>query len=543
MKVLHSRSTLTQCEFAAAILMTLFLIVVHTRLLLHTSPLWRDEVNSVYVATAPSLKEFLNSLVLDPFPILFVAVLRIWVGLGFGSSDFDLRVLGFLIGTALLGAIWVSCRMIDKERWAPLWPLAIFAFSPATLFEGDSLRAYGLGLIWIVMSFGLVWRLTFRPWRLGTAIAAAIVGLLAVQSLYLNSLILFATCFAGILVSLRRRQWWPAVVILSVGLIAALSLLPYARIMRSAYEHLALQSEPRTISGEIPSLISSHLFSRSSVMLVCILVFSCGLITVSVPRLRQSLFASIKGGGDPLLFAVIVVLVGAIMTFGFLLGSGLHSSRYRRPLMAATSLSIHVAYTTRRKNIGLTLANLIGSGLTAAAFVPGSYHLSELRRTNCDLAAGVVAKSAGQDDLVIVTRFTHAPTFQRYYHGMAPWTSVPAVGDHLQHRGYLARAEMMNPDAIQDILLRIESKLKARHKVFLVGRFRLSELHQLPPVAIAPQSGRAWRPDDYLNLWHSQIVNLLSQHAVRVAKIALNGTEQVDAREKEEVFGFSGWKD
>ena len=136
--------------------MTLFLIVVHTRLLLHTSPLWRDEVNSVYVATAPSLKEFLNSLVLDPFPILFVAVLRIWVGLGFGSSDFDLRVLGFLIGTALLGAIWVSCRMIDKERWAPLWPLALFAFSPATLFEGDSLRAYGLGLIWIVMSVGKV---------------------------------------------------------------------------------------------------------------------------------------------------------------------------------------------------------------------------------------------------------------------------------------------------------------------------------------------------------------------------------------------------
>jgi hypothetical protein len=523
--------------------MTLFLIVVHTRLLLHASPLWRDEVNSVYVATTPSLKEFLNSLVLDPFPILFVTVLRIWVGLGFGSSDFGLRVLGFLIGTSLLGAIWVSCRMIDKEWCAPLWPLALFAFSPSTLIEGDSLRAYGLGLIGIVMSFGLVWRLTFRRWRLGTAIAAVIAGLLAVQSLYLNSLILFAICFAGILVSLRRKQWWPAVAILSVGLIAALSLLPYARIMLSAYEHLALQSEPKTISGEMPSLISSHLFSRPSVMFVCVLLFSCGLITVSVPRLRQSLFASIKVGGDPLLFALIVVLVGAIMTFGLLLGPGLHSSRYRRPFMAATSLSIHVAYTTRRKSIGLTIANLIGSGLTVAAFVPSSYYLPELRRTNCDLAAGVVAKSAGQDDLVIVTRFTHAPTFQRYYHGMAAWTSVPAVGDHLQHRGYLARAEMMNPDAIQNTLLRIESELKARHKVFLVGRFPLSAMHQFPPAGIAPQNRNLWRPDDYLNLWHSQIVNLLSQHAVRAAKIALNETQQVDAREKEEVFVFSGWKD
>jgi hypothetical protein len=519
--------------------MTLFLIVVHTRLLLNAGPLWRDEVNSVYVATIPSLKEFLNSLVLDPFPIMFVTVLRIWVALGLGSGDFGLRVLGFLIGTSLLGAIWVSCRMIDKERWAPLWPLALFAFSPSALIEGDSLRAYGLGLIWILMSFGLIWRLTFRRWRLGTAVAAAIAGLLGVQSLYLNSPILFAICFAGILVSLRRKQWRPAVVILSVGLIAALSLLPYGRIMLSAYEHVALQSKP--IFGEMPSLISSHLFGRPSIMLVCILLFSCGLITVSVPRLRQSLFASIKVGGDPLLFALIVVPVGAILTFGLLSGSGL--ARYRLPFIAATSLSIHVAYTTRRKSIRLTIANLIGSGLTAAAFVPSSYHLSELRRTNCDLAAGVVAKSAGQDDLVIVTRFTHAPTFQRYYHGMAAWTSVPAVGDHLQHRGYLARAEMMNPDAIQDILLRIESELKARHKVFLVGRFPLSEMHQSRPVATAPQNRSAWRPDDYLNLWHSQIVNLLSQHALRAAKIELNGTQQVDAREKEEVFVFSGWKD
>src|SRR5207248_11166569 len=128
----------------------------------------------------------------------------------------------------------------------------------------------------------------------------------------------------------------------------------YARIMRSAYEHLALQSEPRTISGEIPSLISSHLFSRSSVMLVCILVFSCGLITVSVPRLRESLLVCIKGGGDPLLFAVIVVLVGAIMTFGFLLGSGLHTSRYRRPLMPATSLLFLVVYMNMRHTIGST---------------------------------------------------------------------------------------------------------------------------------------------------------------------------------------------
>jgi hypothetical protein len=542
-KVFHSRSALARCEFATAIVMSLLLMVLHLRVLVHAGPLWRDEVSSFHVATAPNLQAFLNSLVLDPFPILFVTVLRVWIALGFGSSDFGLRLLGFLIGTSLLGAIWVCCRMIDKERWAPLWPLALFALTPVTLTEGDSLRAYGLGLIGIVMSFGLVSRLAFRPWRLGTAIAALIAALIAVQSLYLNSLILFAICLAGIIVSLRRKQLGPLAGILLVGLIAALSLLPYAGIMRNAHDQLALQREFQAVSDGMPSLISTATFRGTAAKIGCFLLFSFGLIMVTVPSLRRSLFARIKGGSDSLVFAAIVVMVGAITTFGFLWSSGLHSSRYRLPFMAVATLSMQVVYTTLRKNIGLTVVNLVGSGLAAAAFIPSSYHLSELRKTNCDLAAVVVANSAAQDDLVIVNRFTHAPTFQRYYRGTAPWTSVPAVGDHLQHRAYLARPVMLNPDAIQDILLRIESELKAGHKVFLVGRFPLSEMGRPLSITPTPQSGSSWRLGIYLNIWRSQIVNLLGQHAVQVVKIALNESQPIDPQEKEDVLVFSGWKD
>jgi hypothetical protein len=542
-KVFHSRSALTQGEFAIAIVMSLLLIVLHVRVLVHAGPLWRDEVSSFYVATAPNLQAFRDSLVLDPFPILFVTVLRVWIALGFGSSDFGLRLLAFLIGTSLIGAIWLCCRMIDKERWAPLWPLALFGLTPVTLIEGDSLRAYGLGLIGIVMSFGLVWRLAFRPWRLGTAVAAAICALLAVQSLYLNSLILFAICLAGIIASFRRKQFVPLAGIFFVGLIAALSLLPYAGIMRDAHEQLALQREFQTVSNGMSSLISAGALRGTAAKLVCILLFSIGLSVVSLPSLRRPLFDRIKGTSDSLVFAMIVVMAGAITTFGFLWSSGVHSPRYRLPFTAAATLSMQVVYVTLRKNIGLTVANLVGSGLTAAAFIPSSYHLSELRRTNCDLAAAVVANSAAQDDLVIVTRFTHAPTFQRYYRGTAPWTSVPAVADHLQHRAYLARSVKLNPDTIRDILLSIESELKAGHKVFLVGRFPLSEIGRPVSITSTPESGSSWRLGIYLNMWRSQIVNLLGQHAVQVLKIALNESPPIDPQEKEDVFLFSGWKD
>lgn len=249
---------------------------------MHAGPLWRDEVNSLYVATTPSLKEFLDSLVFDPFPILFVSLLRIWVALGFGNSDFGLRVLGFLIGISLIGAIWLSCRLIDKERWAPLWPLAFVALNPQTIVEGDSVRAYGLGLIGIILSFGLIWRLTFRTHGIGTAIAA----LVAVHSLYLNWLILFAICIAAIVVSIKRKQWNTATVVLFVGVIAALSLLPYASIIRRAHEQLALQHDARAISDEAQAVISTFTFGKPGVASLCILLSLCGLIALLVPWSR-----------------------------------------------------------------------------------------------------------------------------------------------------------------------------------------------------------------------------------------------------------------
>jgi hypothetical protein len=497
----------------------------------------------LYVATTPSLKEFLDSLVFDPFPILFVSVLHIWIGLGFGNSDFGLRVLGFLIGISLIGAIWLSCRLIDKERWAPLWPLAFVALNPQTIVEGDSVRAYGLGLIGIFLSFALIWQLTFRTRGIGTAIAALIAALIAVHSLYLNSLILFAICTAGIVVSIKRKQWSTATVILFVGAIGALSLLPYASIMRGAHEQLGLQHDARSISDAAQAVISTFTSGKPGVASLSILLFLCGLIALFVPWSRRYLLDRVKSSSDELLFAVIVAVVATFISLGFLWSSGLPGSRYRRPLVAALSLSTQVVYTRLRRNTGLTVANLVGFGLTAATFVPSAYHWSQVRRTNCDLAAATVTKHADENDLVIVTRFTHALTFQRYYHGQATWMSVPGVADHRQHRWDLARAAMMNPNSIQDILAPIKHELKAGHKVFLVGKFPRSEPKRPEPIAPADETRPAGKLVAYLDNWHRQIAYLLWKHAVAAERIPLNDTQPVDVRENDEVSAFSGWKD
>jgi hypothetical protein len=246
-RFLPEKAALARCEFAAATLLTLFLIFLHLRLLMHAGPLWRDEINSLYVANTQTVHDFETALVFNPFPALFAAVLRIWIALGFGNSDFHLRILGFIIGLLFIGAIWLSCRWIDNRWSAPLWPLAMFAARAMTISDGDSLRPYGLGMMCVVLVFALIWKLTFETRRTGTVVLAAIVTLLSVQSLYLNAFVAFGICFAGIVVAVKRREFQSAAVIFSVGIVAAISLLPYVGIINSARELWPLQREERGV--------------------------------------------------------------------------------------------------------------------------------------------------------------------------------------------------------------------------------------------------------------------------------------------------------
>ena len=265
-----SESIATRCEFVAAVFMTLLVVPLHVRVLKYAGPLWRDEINSLHDAMAPTLREFSASLVFDWFPAFFSIVLRIWCALGFGSTDFGLRALGFLIGWSAVGALWLSCWLINRR--APLWPLALFALNPVTIHNGDSLRAYGLAAALIFLTFGLVWRLTFEERRPGTILLAGIAAILSVQSLYVNSLILFAICAGSIIVLIRQKEFRGATLIFAIGFIAALSLLPYVPILRAAHEFSGLQNGDVTLP-DIASMCISVL-SNYNPLIMCVGIFS-----------------------------------------------------------------------------------------------------------------------------------------------------------------------------------------------------------------------------------------------------------------------------
>ena len=141
-------------EIAAAAVLTLWVLALHLVWLFSAGPLWRDEVGTIDFASMPSWAEIWRNLQYDNFPPLFVAVARLWLGLGI-SSDFGLRVLGFLVGIGMVGILWWNARIFGAR--APLMALSLFAINPLAIRVCDSLRPYGLGIALAAMGVPLVW--------------------------------------------------------------------------------------------------------------------------------------------------------------------------------------------------------------------------------------------------------------------------------------------------------------------------------------------------------------------------------------------------
>jgi hypothetical protein len=529
---------LARCEAGAASLLTLGLVALHIRVLTHAGPLWRDEVNSLHIATASTWNEFSSALVFDFFPAFFAAVLRGWIALGFGHTDFGLRVLGFFMGVALLAALWVTCRLINKQ-WS-LWPLVIFAMNPFVLYEGDSLRGYGLGLIWIVLVFGLVWRLTFAEPRPGIIILAALAAIFCVQTLYLNCLILLAICIGAVAVAIRRKNWRLAVLMIGLGLIAGLSLVPYLSILRKARELSALLSVGSSFSQVVGEYVFTLRDDNRSLVWVWICFCLLGLALAGRSFLRKRQTDARDQSSDELLFALTTLAIATLGTLTFVWHLGVPTTRYFLPLLAVSGLCVHLFAGKLHHHIRMRAANLVFAVMVAMGVYPSSYSWLNLRSTNCDLAAAAAAKYGEQSDLIVVTRFSFGVSFDRYYHGVTPWKSVPDVADHTQHRWDLVKDAMMKPDAMAELISQIESVLKSGHRVFLVGNLASASPPQL--LAPAPQTTYGWKLFGYLDNWQREIAYLLEQHGAHGEQIAIDLNQPVNAREDLGVFVVSGWR-
>ena len=539
----EAKRTARLAEWFTAGILTVFIIYAHVRVWQHAGPLWRDEISSLRVATMPTLAGFWSSLVYDPFPAIFFGLLRVWHWLGWGSSDQGLRVLGLVIGLAILGAIWMAAWMI--RRSPPSWALVLFGLSPVALVWGDSLRAYGLSCVCNVLAIGLIWRLLGEAPNTRKILLTTLVAILSVHSAFPNAFFLFAAGGSAIVVSIRRQQWRTVRVIVGIGAFTAFSLLIYTPIIRESQTWTGL-AKGAINTAWIFKMILNVIQGGGNIAValwiggafVAFLAFWVGLIK---PR-RVPLTEKEK---DLFLYAGMTFLVALILIVSFFRVVGWKTSIwYYVPLMATAAICIDTIAGALRKN---SAAVIVSSALLLITAIPLgriAVTATSTRLTNVDLVAEEIGRYAERSDLIVVDNYFYAISFNRYYHGRAPWIFAPGLEDLSLHRWDLLINSMRKSRPIQPLLEQIDQTLKAGHHVFVVGYAPTTRLPSSPPdLPPAPKSSSGWSLWPYMSTWTGQIAYDAQLRASKGMIISVPCRQNVNIAECINAFVVSGWRD
>ena len=568
---------INRIEWVAVLLTALLVVALHVRFVTHVGGLWRDEANSVQLATLPSFGEVLHFLDYDSFPILFFALLRGWLGIFGSGNDVALRALGGIIGLAVMGALWLNARAFGI-RW-PVLSLALLGLNPMLIRYGDSTRAYGLGILLILLTFRSFWRLVDQPSRPDARriIAAAVLALFSAQCLYYNSVLLLAIAAGAMAVALRRRAWRTVSIVLGIGLLAAASLLPYVPMMRRMRDWTFMVSYPADLAwlwkrscevigapdplgiwlwlglfivglGVVASVAASQ-FYRGLARRRTTAEEAEAMPSTSLLNRDQS-----PALPDAVLFAAVALFVGVTGYAAFLRMLHYYTQPwYYITLVAFVACGLEVLFgawpvTAGHRTFPILLrGGRLAAGIALLCFTGLSdWEEMPVRHTNVDLLAARLRPLAASGDVILVPRWECAIPLARYYRGPAEIISLPPIDDHRFHRYDLVLRQMMTPDPLRPVLARLEEVLRSGHRVFIAGTLAFPDpAHPLPVLSPAYRDADGvWHGGAYGNVWELQAGELLHAHVVKggLIDVPIPGNARVNAFEDLELAVAEGWR-
>ena len=540
--------TLRKIDGFAAVIFTILAVYLHLAFLNHAGGLWRDEINSVSVANLDSIAEVWRHIEFDSFPIFWLLILRFW-SLFTGGSDILYRILGLGIGIGILGALWFNARVFKISF--PCCSIALLGFSPAIIRWGDAMRGYGLGIAFILLTFGLVWRVVERPTGKNVTLAA-LAALIAAQTLYYNSVLVFALCMGGFVVAARDRKWKLFFRLLLIGGVSALSLLPYVTVFRRSKSWAPIFQYPDLWKGFQLGWFWDNLSQTLNsavpwaVWIWATLFFAglvCGIFALSGRRDSTGLPARV----DLALFALTASLVALVAYFLFLNRlQYLTQQWYYIALLAFIAMAIDVLIALSNHSKGSRVFQILFlAAFVGLAFWPAR-SVVRTRMTNVDLAAQWLKQNSASEDAIFVTPWYCGITFSRYYDAPAFWTTIPPIEDHRFHRVDLLLNHMTarnQSDPVRPILNKIEATLKQGHRVWILGPLLFLPRGQVPPLLLAaPNDREGWHDMPYYEEWSKQIAYFVQAHAIEGRVVNFFPPVAVNVHENLPLIAVEGWR-
>jgi hypothetical protein len=538
------KTFLRQPDWIVAGLITAAVIWLHFFFLIHAGGLWRDEVNLVNLAGRHSLGDMAK----DSFPLLMPLIVRGWPVMGPGHGEAGLRLLGGLIGMGIVAALWAAAW--TARRSPPLLGLVLLALNSTFIIYGDSLRAYGLGSLLIVLTARAACAFLQRssPARAGWL---ALFAVLSVQALYPNAILVGAICAGSWAVCARHKTWRAAVLVLGAGVAAAASLLPYLPTIVAGRSVTDVMRTGLKITRALGNLTSATGFPVEQY------IYIWALLALAV----------IAGGGaawcrkaetpvenrhevtteDMRLFAGATVFVAFAGFAGFLWFAALPTQPwYFLPLMALAAMCFDAGLLSLPRLLSVALLGFVAA--TALIAIPAAQRDLNYRFTNVDLLARQLAGEVSPRDFVVVTPWFCGVSFNYYFKNSTPWTTLPPLADHSTHRYDLVRAQMQKTNAIQPVLDQITTTLQSDGRVWVVaaeGWMDIPDPGTPSPFSLPPPPLKAtgWSDLPYAMEWSSQTAHFIGNHSRQFERVKTLTPGNLHINESLDLFVASGWKD
>ena len=157
-----------------------------------------------------------------------------------------------------------------------------------------------------------------------------------------------------------------------------------------------------------------------------------------------------------------------------------------------------------------------------------------------------------EGDLILIKQWMFGIPLRRYYHGPAPWMTMPSIDDHRSHRFDLVAEKRRTPDAIADVRSAMIRTLKSGHRVWFLDDLPLpprggyvifdpargllvADAGRLPPGELPNPIPPANEDPNSLNwpfqsAWSLQLGYIAENHATAITVFSDRGVESTGAR-------------